>query len=66
MIAEDTVEVVEIFTRKKWFRRIGNGLMEEVDLLPFGGVVPLLFLDNTIDWVEQTQLWERSKWLKYS
>lgn len=50
------VEITEIFTRKKWFRKIGDGPMEEVDLLPYDGVVPLVFLDDTVSWVMQKSL----------
>jgi hypothetical protein len=55
-VAEDFVKIVEIVTRKKWFRRVGDGLMEEVDLLPYGGVVPFVFLDDKVEWVMQTKL----------
>lgn len=55
MMSEGTVEVVEIFTRKKWYRRVGDGPTEEVDLRLYGGVVPFIFLSNTIDWVKQTK-----------
>lgn len=58
-MAEDTVEIVEIFTRKKWYRRVGDGPLEEVDLGHYGGVVPVIFFDDNIAWAKQTKLVER-------
>jgi hypothetical protein len=66
-VTEDFVEIVEIFTRKKWFRRVGDGPLEEVDLTLYGGVVPVVFLDDKMEWVKQTKLLPgRTIWRKSS
>jgi hypothetical protein len=46
---DDAIEVIEIFTRKKWFRKIGGGPLEEVDLRPYGGKVPVVLLGDRIE-----------------
>lgn len=41
------VRVREIFTRKQWFRKIGDGPWQEMDLTAFHGLPPVAWLDNS-------------------
>lgn len=56
------ISVDDLFTRTEWFRRIDNGPWEKVDLTPYGGNVPVVFLKPDIDWVqERTWIGDYSK-----
>lgn len=49
------VVVRERYTRNppKWERRIADGPWREMDLSPFGGTLPVVWLNPHADWVEQ-------------
>jgi len=38
----DTIKVIDLFTDSKWYRKIGAGAWEEVDLRPYGGRPPVV------------------------
>jgi hypothetical protein len=54
----DHIVIIERWTRKEGWRKVGNGSWEPIDLAAYGGRVPVVFLNDKIDWTETT-MWEK-------
>jgi len=57
MSAADIITILEKWTRTEGWRKVGNGPWERIDLTPYGGIVPVVFLNPRIDW-HITEYWE--------